>query len=88
MFANRLQIVSSPAWQCAVTQIANAEIRQAGFDAKAGAERRPAHRDREPERAIEMNPRPLAPEDCSCVDERPWASINRPFWPILRHLRR
>ncbi len=62
MFANRLQIVSSPAWQCAVTQIANAEIRQAGFDAKAGAERRPAHRDREPERAIEMNPRPLAPE--------------------------
>ena len=37
-------------------------IRQAGFDAKVGAERRPAHRDREPERAIEMNPRPLAPE--------------------------
>ncbi len=34
-------------------------IRQAGFDAKAGAERRPAHRDREPERAIGMNPRPL-----------------------------
>ncbi len=40
-------------------------IRQAGFDAKAGAERRPAHRDRESERAIEMNPRPLAPEASS-----------------------
>ncbi len=37
-------------------------MRQTGFDAKAGAERRPAHRDREPERAIEMNLRPLAPE--------------------------
>ena len=48
-------------------------MRQTGFDAKAGPERRPAHRDREPERAIEMNLRPLAPEDCSCVDERRWA---------------
>ena len=52
-------------------------MRQMGFDAKAGAERRPAHRDREPERAIEMNLRPLAPEA---------SDTRQPTRQAIRHL--